>query len=73
MPKPKEVAPSTAKASTNPNLPTLAYTIDETAEVIKVHRSFVYKLIGDGKLDTITLGRRRLVKASSVHALFEAA
>ena len=44
----------------------LACTVAEACEATGLGRTKLYELIGEGKLDTTTIGRRRLVK---VHAL----
>ena len=59
--------------ATRPALPPLAYTINESIERSKLSRSYLNTLIKTGALDTVKLGRRRLVKADSLHRLFEAA
>ena len=49
--------------------PRLAYRIDEAAERVGVSRVTIYKLIGEGKLKTVKIGRCRLIPASALHAL----
>lgn len=44
-------------------------SIDKTAEALSIGRSKTYELIGQGKLVTVTIGRRRLVRMDSVQAL----
>lgn len=46
-------------------------SIKETANILNLGRTSVYHLIKERKLDTIRLGRRRLVKIDSVHRLIE--
>jgi len=48
-------------------------TIDEVAERLKISRSLVYRAIGDGKLRSIRIGKRRLVPASEIARLIESA
>lgn len=48
-------------------------TIKEACEMSGLSRSKLYLLMGEGKLDTITVGRRRLVKVASLRALLESA
>lgn len=47
----------------------LAYSINETAEVLSLGRTSVYAMIADGRLVAFKLGRRTLVKADSVRRL----
>lgn len=49
------------------------YSVADAAKALGIGRSKAYELIAAGTLDTVTIGRRRLVKAASVRALAEAA
>lgn len=44
-------------------------SIERAAELLSIGRSKTYDLINEGKLLTVTIGRRRLVRADSVHAI----
>jgi len=44
-------------------------SIERAAEALSIGRSKTYQLINDGKLLTVTIGRRRLVRADSVRAI----
>jgi len=44
-------------------------SIDKAAEALSIGRSKTYELIGQGKLVTVTIGRRRLVRMDSVQAV----
>jgi len=44
-------------------------SIEKAAEALSIGRSKVYDLMGQGKLVTVTIGRRRLVRMDSVEAL----
>lgn len=44
-------------------------SIDETADALRIGRSKTYELIAEGRLDTVTIGRRRLVRIESVRAI----
>ena len=44
-------------------------SIEKAAEYLSIGRSKTYDLINEGKLVTITIGRRRLVRIDSVEAL----
>lgn len=47
----------------------LLYSVPETAELLGIGRSKTYELIAARKILTVTIGRRRLVKAESVRAI----
>jgi excisionase family DNA binding protein len=44
-------------------------SIEKAAEALSIGRSKTYELIGQGKLVTVTIGRRRLVRMDSLQAL----
>lgn len=46
-------------------------SIKNAASEIGVGRTFTYKLIKDGELEIVKLGRRTLVKVDSIRALIE--
>ncbi len=48
-------------------------TIAETTKALRVSRSTVDRLIREGALRTVAIGRRRLVKVESVRTLVESA
>jgi excisionase family DNA binding protein len=50
----------------------LALSINETAKVLGLGRTSIYAMIGDGRLETFKLGRRTLVKTSSVRRIVDA-
>ena len=43
-------------------------TINEVAELLRISRWSVYQLIWSGRLDTLTIGRRRLVRPAAYAA-----
>lgn len=47
----------------------LAYSVDEAMRITSLGRTAIYQLIGEGRLKTRLLGRRRLVMADSLRAL----
>lgn len=49
----------------------LALRINDAARSLGVGRTHLYRLINDGKIETIQLGRRRLVKAASLKKLID--
>ncbi|MDQ2762407.1 MAG: helix-turn-helix domain-containing protein [Pseudomonadota bacterium] len=50
----------------------IAASINDTAKALSLGRTSIYALIRDGRLDTVKLGRRTLVKVDSVRRLLEA-
>lgn len=50
---------------------TLATSINEAAKVLGIGRTSVYRLIGEGRLETIKLGRRTLIKAESIRRIVD--
>lgn len=48
---------------------TLLVSIPDAAKALGVGRSKLYELIGEKRLETVTIGRRRLVRTDSVRAL----
>lgn len=50
-------------------MPPLLCSIPTAASALGVGRSMVYDLIGSGQLETVTIGRRRLVRVESIRAL----
>lgn len=47
----------------------LLLTILDAAKALSLGRSKLYQLIGEGRLETVTIGRRRLVRVDSIRAL----
>lgn len=47
----------------------LLVSIERAGEVLSIGRSKTYDLINQGKLATVTIGRRRLVRMDSVRAI----
>lgn len=47
----------------------LLYSILDAAKALNLGRSKIYELIAEGKLETVTIGRRRLVRVDSIRAL----
>ncbi len=47
----------------------LTIGVNDTARALGCGRTHVYRLISEGKIDTILLGRRRLVKTESLFNL----
>ena len=51
----------------------VAAPINDAAKSLGIGRTKVYDLINTGKLKTVKIGRRTLIKVDSIHALLEAA
>jgi excisionase family DNA binding protein len=47
-------------------------SIPDAGRALGLGRSKVYDLISEGRLETVTIGRRRLVRVQSVKALADA-
>jgi excisionase family DNA binding protein len=47
----------------------IALSISQAAKALSLGRTTVYKLIEQGQLDTVKIGRRQLVKTASLRAL----
>lgn len=45
------------------------FSIDDAAKALGIGRSKTYQLISQGRLLTVTIGRRRLVRIDSVKAI----
>lgn len=45
------------------------YSIKQTAQALSLGRTTIYALINQGRLETVKLGGRTLVKTSSIMAL----
>ncbi|MGW8188889.1 helix-turn-helix domain-containing protein [Sphingomonas hankookensis] len=52
---------------------TLAIPVKDAAKSLGIGRTKLYELIGGGQLQTLQIGRRRLVKTDSIRALVEKA
>jgi excisionase family DNA binding protein len=49
----------------------VATSINDTARALSLGRTSIYVLIREGRLETIKLGRRTLVKVESIHRLLD--
>nr|WP_208417599.1 helix-turn-helix domain-containing protein [Sphingopyxis panaciterrae] len=47
-------------------------SISQAAKALSLGRTSIYALINEGRLDTIKIGRRRLIKVESIRDLLEA-
>lgn len=47
----------------------IALSINDTAKALSLGRTSIYSLIREGRLETIKLGRRTLIKMASVRRL----
>jgi excisionase family DNA binding protein len=48
---------------------TMAVSVKEAAKALGLGRTSIYVLINEGRLETVKLGRRTLIKVQSVRAL----
>jgi excisionase family DNA binding protein len=55
--------------STTPRIAALSLTLRQASEVTGLSVRKLYELIGEGKLASVTVGRRRLVIAKSLEEL----
>jgi excisionase family DNA binding protein len=44
-------------------------SIPEAGKMLSVGRSTLYRLIGEGKLEAVKIGRRTLIRVASIRAL----
>lgn len=51
--------------------PPLAVTVQTARRLSGLGRTKLFQLIGDGRLESVTVGRRRLVKYASLEALLQ--
>ncbi len=47
-------------------------SITDAAKALSLGRTSIYALINEGRLETIKIGRRRLIKVESIRLLLEA-
>jgi excisionase family DNA binding protein len=68
-----QTSSSPAKRPRRPNesLKPVTATIDDVRRMTGLGLTKIYELIGEGKLKTVTIGRRRLVFLDSVDALLK--
>ena len=50
----------------------LAVTVNSACELTGLGRTTIYKLIGTGQLDSVSIGRKRLVLSASIDRLLSA-
>ena len=46
-------------------------SINDTAKALSLGRTSIYALIRDGRLETVKLGRRTLIKVASIRKLID--
>lgn len=51
----------------------LCLTVKETKKALGLGATTIYSLIGEGKLKTVKIGRRTLIKTDSIRALVDQA
>lgn len=50
----------------------IATSVNDAAKALSLGRTSIYSLIREGRLETVKLGRRTLIKVESIHRLLEA-
>lgn len=45
----------------------LNYTVEGGAQALRIGRSKMFELIASGEIESITIGRRRLIPADALH------
>lgn len=50
----------------------LLYTMEETAEILRVSREYLYRMRQRGQLTVVKFGRRTLVEASEIDRVISA-
>lgn len=46
-------------------------SVSETAKALGLGRTKIYELIAEGRLETVRIGRRRLIKVESIRLLLD--
>lgn len=49
----------------------LAVSVNEAARIIGVGRTSIYSMIRDGRIETLKIGRRTVVKTSSLRRIID--
>ncbi|MGO9543430.1 MAG: helix-turn-helix domain-containing protein [Rhodomicrobium sp.] len=57
--------------SQKPRIEARALRIKDAAQAYGISRSLIYKMMGDGRLRTVKIGRRRLIPVAAIEALLE--
>ncbi len=52
---------------------TLAISVNQTSKILGIGKTKIYELIEDGELESVKIGRRRLIKTKSIHSLLKGA
>jgi len=71
--EPQEQSSTKVTRNAIPFAQRLSCTVAEACEATGIGRTKLYELIGEGQLDTMTIGRRRLVLVPSLLSLLAAA
>jgi excisionase family DNA binding protein len=49
----------------------IGYSIDEAVEASGIGRTTLYELMGSGEIESVKVGRRRIIPADSIRAYFD--
>lgn len=49
----------------------IAYSINDACRAVGIGRTYLYKMIGDGRLEVRKVGKRTLIPASSLRRLID--
>lgn len=52
--------------------PAIAASIPESARIVGVSRSLIYKMLNEGRLPSVKIGRRRVIPIEALRAFIEA-
>jgi len=61
----------TQTPDTTENIPRVMLSVEQAAEALGIGRTTAYALIKSGELDSVRIGRRRLVPADAPAAYFD--
>ncbi len=71
VPAAQSVFTATLREKSNPVEPALLLKVEDTARLLGVGRTTLFELIGQGRIQTVRLGRRRLVVRAGLERFVE--
>ena len=72
VPQQRKTSLMKAQEAKKSDVPAVLYTVDEAAHALRLSRSVIYELIRSDQLQTVKVGRRRLVPVAALTAYVEA-